>query len=218
MTYFFFYPVRKKQERSTPVPPLIQKTPAGVGIAWIWRGFARGKELHSMSARNWGSMGPGIQGPKILQNISFKAAWFWRGLRVVKNEAKGPRPSKVRKSSPILGPALPCLQKTPAGVGIAWFWRGLARGQELRSTSTPKWSAHLPRSKTSPVTLGWHPLPSQVILHVSFLSFPFPLSFPIFPFSHLFLFLFPFHFFLFPFFLFFFSFMLWQKRLEFVSI
>ena len=107
-------------------------------------------------------MGPGIQGPKILQNISFKAAWFWRGLRVVKNEAKGPRPSKVRievlkimavpgqfgrqgieacrdesdggsggpKSSPILGPALPCLQKTPAGVGIAWIWRGQARGQK----------------------------------------------------------------------------------------
>ena len=75
-------------------------------------------------------MGPGIQGPKILQNISFKAAWFWRGLRVVKNEAKGPRPSKVRKSSPILGPALPCLQKTPAGVGIAWIWRGFARGKK----------------------------------------------------------------------------------------
>ena len=48
------------------------------------------------------------------------------------------------------------IQKTPAGVGIAWIWRGQARGKELRSTSTPKWSAHLPRSKTSPVTLGWH--------------------------------------------------------------
>ena len=52
---------------------------------------------------------------------------------MVKNEAKGPRPSKVRKSSPILGPALPCLQKTPAGVGIAWFWRGLARGNKKQS-------------------------------------------------------------------------------------
>ena len=65
---------------------------------------------------------------------------------MVKNEAKGPRPSKVRiewpalrstdggsggsKSSPILGPDLPRLQKTPAGVGIALIWRGFWRGQK----------------------------------------------------------------------------------------
>ena len=46
-------------------------------------------------------------------------------------------PCKEKTSGPIKGH--PMIQKTPAGVGIAWTRRGQARGQELRSTSTPKW-------------------------------------------------------------------------------
>ena len=33
----------------------------------------------------------------------------------------------------------PMIQKTPAGVGIAWTKRGQQRGQKLRSTSSQKW-------------------------------------------------------------------------------